>query len=190
MPVYANKVHIEHHLDELARKGLTSYTLIFNGPFLDWGLRSGMFINFKERKAEIYDGGNQLISSSRLSTAGKAVRRVLTHPRETADRAIFVKDIDVSQNQLLALAQQLTPGEEWDVKHVSTADLEKQSLEQIEKKEVTPTTMLNLIKRAIFSPEFGNHFEHVHNSILGVRGITGPDLEELVASIFGTKHLE
>lgn len=148
-----------------------------------------MFINFKDRKAEIYDGGDQLISASRLSTAGKAVRRVLTHPRETADRAIFVKDIDITQNQLLTLAQELTPGEKWDVKHVNTADLEKQSLEEIEKKEVTPATMLRLIKRAIFSPEFGNHFEHVHNSILGVRGITGPDLEELVASIFGTQHL-
>lgn len=118
------------------------------------------------------------------------MRRVLTHPRETADRAIFVKDIDVSQNQLLGLAKQLTPGEEWDVKHISTADLEKQSLEQIENKKITPTTMLGLTKRAIFSPEFGNHFEHVHNSILGVRGITEPDLEELIASIFGTKHLE
>jgi hypothetical protein len=190
MPFYSNKVQIEHHLDELARKGLTSYTLIFTGPFIDWDLRQGLFLNFKERKAEIYDGGNQLISTSRLSTAGKAVRRVLTHPRETADRAIFVKDIDVTQNELLALAQQLTPGEKWDVKQVSTADLEKQSLEQIEKKEITPTTMLNFIKRAIFSPECGNHFEHVHNSILGVRGMTGPDLEELVASIFGTQHLE
>lgn len=149
-----------------------------------------MFINFKERKAEIYDGGDQLISASRLSTAGKAVRRVLTHPRETADRAIFVKDIDVSQNQLLALAQQLTPGEDWDVKHVNTADLEKQSLEEIEKKEVTPATMLGFIKRAVFSPEYGNHFEHVHNSVLGVRGMTGPDLEELIASIFGRQHLE
>jgi hypothetical protein len=188
--VYTNKVHIEEYLDELAMKGLTSYTLIFNGPFLDWGLRSGMFINFKERKAEIYDGGDQLISASRLSTAGKAVRRALTHPRETADRAIFVKDIDVSQNQLLALAQQLTPGEEWDVKHVSTAALEKESLEQIHKKEVTPATMLGFIKRAIFAPEFGNHFEHVHNAVLGIRGITGPDLEELVASIFfGTGKL-
>jgi len=190
LPVYANKVHIEEYLDELALKGLTSYTLIFNGPFLDWGLRSGTFINFKERKAEIYDGGDQLISTSRLSTAGKAVRRVLTHPRETADRAVFVKDIDVSQNQLLTLAQQLTPGEEWDVKHVSTAELEKESLEQIHKKEVTPATMLGLIKRTIFAPEYGNHFEHVHNSVLGIRGITGPDLEELVASIFGTGKLE
>jgi hypothetical protein len=164
--------------------------LIFNGPFLDWGLRSGLFIDFKERRAEIYDGGDQLISASRLSTAGKAVRRVLTHPRETADRAIFVKDIDVSQNQLLSLAQQLTPGENWHVERASTAELEKQSLEQIETKDVTLTTMLGLIKWAIFSPEFGSHFENVHNSILGIRGLTGPDLEELIASIFGTKHLE
>jgi hypothetical protein len=30
----------------------------------------------------------------------------------------------------------------------------------------------------------------VHNDTLGIRGITGPDLEELVASIFGTEKLE
>jgi len=190
LPVFASKVQIEEYLDELAVKGESSYTLVYTGPFLDWGLRNGMFLNFKERKAEIYDGGDQIISTSRLSTAGKAVRRILTHPRETADRAVFVKDIDVSQNQLLKLAQALTPGKEWEVKQVNTADLEKESLDQIRKKEVGPRTMPGLLKRAIFAPEYGTHFEHVHNSILGIQGITGPDLEELIASIFGTGHLE
>jgi len=149
-----------------------------------------MFLNFKERRAEIYDGGDQLLSTSRLATAGKAVRRVLTHPRETADRAVWVKDIDISQNQLLNLAQSLTPGEKWEVTQVSTAALEKQSLEEIQKKEVGPQTMYRFLKRAIFSPEFGNKFEHVHNETLGIKGITGPDLEELIASIFGRKESE
>jgi hypothetical protein len=84
LPVFAAKVEIENYLDELAKKGLTSYTLVFNGPFLDWGLRQGLFFNFKERTAELYDGGDVLISATRLATAGKAVRRILTHPRETA----------------------------------------------------------------------------------------------------------
>jgi nucleoside-diphosphate-sugar epimerase len=190
LPVYANKVRIEEYLKELAIKGATSYTLIFTGAFLDYGLRHGNFLNFQERKAEIYDGGDQLFSTSRLATVGKAVRRVLTHPRETADRAVWVKDIDISQNQLLKLAQLLTPGEEWEVKHVNTAELEKQSLEEIQKKEVGPQTMLGFLKRAIFSPEYGNKFEHVHNEVLGIKGITGPDLEELMASIFGRKESE
>jgi hypothetical protein len=91
---------------------------------------------------------------------------------------------------LLKLAQALTPRAEWEVKDVSTADLEKESIEQIQKKEVGPRTMLGLIKRAVFSPEYGNKYEHVHNDTLGIKGITGPDLEELVASIFGTEKLE
>lgn len=188
LPVYADKVAIEEYLNELAVKGLLSYTLIFNGPFLDWGLRNGMCFNFKERKAEIYDGGDHLFSTSRLSTAGKAVRRTLTHLRETADRAVWVKDIDVSQKQLLKLAQSLTPGEEWEVTEVETAELEKQALEDIEKKQIGPTTMLNLIRRAIFNPAYGNNFgEKVHNQVLGIRGMTEPDLEELIRSIFGSK---
>jgi len=187
LPVYASKVAIEEYLDELAVKGLVSYTLVFNGPFLDWGLRNGMFFNFKERKAELYDGGDQLFSTSRLSTAGKAVRRILTHLRETADRAVWVKDIDVSQKQLLKLAQSLTPGEEWEVKEVDTAELEKRALGDIQKNYIGPTTMLSLLRRAIFATAYGNNFgEKVHNQILGIRGMTEPDLEELVRSIFGS----
>jgi hypothetical protein len=190
LPVYAAKVEIETYLNELAEKGLISYTLVYNGPFLDWGLRNGFFLNFNERKADIYDGGDNLFSVSRLATAGKAVRRILTHPRETADRAVWVKDMDISQNQLIKLAQSLTPGEEWDLKAVNTSDLMKASLEEIEKNMVGPTTMLGLIARAVFCPEHGNKFENVHNSTLGIRGITGPDLEELFASIFGRGKLE
>jgi hypothetical protein len=128
LPVYAAKVEIENYLDELAVKGLVSYTLVFTEPFLDWGLRNGAFFNFKERKAELYDGGDQLFSTSRLSTAGKAVRSILTNPLETADRAVWVKDADVSQKQLLKLAQSKTTGEEWVVKEVDTAELEKQGV--------------------------------------------------------------
>jgi len=190
LPVFAGKVDIERYLDELAIKGETSYTLVFCGPFLDLGLRQGIFLNFAERKANIYDGGDQLISTSRLGTAGKAVRRILTHPRETADRAVWVKDIDISQNQLLKLAQSLTPGEEWQITNVSTAELEKQSMEQIKRKEVGAKTMQGLLLRGTFSPDCGNLFLHVHNSVLGITGISGPDLEELVASIFGTGKLD
>jgi hypothetical protein len=183
-------VDIERYLDELAIKGETSYTLVYCGPFLDLGLRQGIFLDFEQRKANIYDGGDQLISTSRLATAGKAVRRILTHPRETADRAVWVKDIDISQNQLLKLAQSLTPGEEWQITNVNTAELEKESMEEIKRKEVGSKPMQGLLLRGIFAEECGNLFKHVHNSVLGINGISGPDLEELLASILGVKKLE
>ncbi|TVY83294.1 hypothetical protein LSUE1_G001559 [Lachnellula suecica] len=187
LPVYAAKVEIEKYLDELAVKGQISYTLLFTGPLLDFGLKHGIFFNFKERKAELFDGGDYPFSTTTLATAGKAVRRVLTHPPETADRAIRVKDIDISQKQLVKLAQALTPGEEWDLKDVDTAELEKQSLEDLKTKQMKPTTMLNFLRRAIFNPGYGNKWEHVHNSVLGIREMTEPDLEELIHNIFGPK---
>jgi hypothetical protein len=212
LPAFQSKVEIEEYLDDLAVKGVLSYTLIFTGGFLDMGLRNGMFFNFKDKTAKVYDGGDQLISTSRLvspfpsptlymslelsitkshqqSTAGKAVRRVLTHPRETSDRAIWVKDIDVSQNALIKLAQALTPGEKWTLTPVSIASLEKESLAQIKNKEGGIQAIYGLITCAIFGTEFGNKFEHVHNSVLGIKGITEPDLEELVASIFGRREV-
>lgn len=187
LPVFAGKVQIEEYLNELAVKGVISYTLVFTGVFLDMGLRNGLFFNFKDRKAEIFDGGDQLFSASRLTTVGKAVRRILTHPRETADRAIWIKDIDVSQNELLKLAEALTPGGKWELKNVDTAELEKECLEQIKKNGDSREAVFGQIKRAIFAAEYGNKYAHVHNSTLGIKGMTGPDLEELVASIFGRR---
>ncbi len=185
LPTYATKVEIEEYLDQLAIKGSTSYTLVFTGPFLDLGLRRGLFLDYKGRKAEVYDGGDQLISTSRVATAGKAVRRILTHPRETSDRAIWVKDIDVSQNQLIKLAQSLTPGEEWEITQVSTEALEKQAWEKLKAGEVTAEVMDSFARRAIFAEGYGNKFAYDHNQVLGIKGLTGPDLEELPRSIFG-----
>ena len=189
LPVYAQKIKIEEHLDQLAREGKVSYTLVINGPFLDWGLKNGMFLDFTNRKIKRYDGGDGLFSTSRLTTVGKAVRRILTHPRETADRAVYVKDIDVSQNQLLKLAQALTPGEEWEIEDVKSEDVEKKSREEIERREIGKDTMMGFLARAIWGEGYGARFEKVHNEVLGIKGMTGPDLEELVASIFGTEKL-
>jgi len=66
LPVFKSKVEIEDYLDDLAVKGVLSYTLVFTGVFLDMGLRNGMFFNFKDKTAKIYDGGDQLFSTSRL----------------------------------------------------------------------------------------------------------------------------
>jgi nucleoside-diphosphate-sugar epimerase len=185
LPVYAGKVQIEEYLKSLAISGSISYTIVYCGPFLDWGLRNGFFLDFKNRSAEIYDGGDQLISVSRLGTAGKAVRRILTHPRETADRAVWVKDIDVSQNQLVALASALTPGEEWKITKVDTAALEKECNEKLAKGEVDGKVMFGFVKRAIFGAGYGGKFEYDHNQVLGIKGLTRPDLEELPRSIWG-----
>lgn len=184
LPVYAAKVEIQKYLSGIAERGPTSFTLVFNGPFLDLGLKDGTFFNFEERSAELYDGGEEPISMTRLSTAAKAVRRILTHPRETADRAVWVKDIDLSQNQLLKMAQTLTPGEEWDVTHVATAALEEQSLQQMQNNEITPHTISGLKRRAIFAKGYNGTFSKNHNQIFGIRGMTEVDLEKFLASVF------
>jgi len=189
LPVYAQKIKIEEYLDQLAREGKISYTLVISGPFLDWGLKNEMFLDFANRKIKRFDGGDILFSTSRLTTVGKAVRRILTHPRETADRAVYVKDIDVTQNQLLKLAQALTPGEEWKIEDVKSEDVERKSREEIQRREIGKETMKGLLARAIWGEGYGGRFEKVHNEVLGIKGMTEPDLEELVASLFGTEKL-
>lgn len=83
----------------------------------------------------------------------------------------------------------MTPGEKWEVKEIDTANLEQESNEQLEKNEITPLTMLGFLRRGIYGKGYNGSFEKVHNQVLGIRPMTEPDLEELIASIFGTGKL-
>ncbi|KAA8576247.1 hypothetical protein MFRU_009g01600 [Monilinia fructicola] len=151
-----SKIAIEEYLQAQATHSSLSYTLLFCNPILELSLKSNLFFHFPSRTARLNPQTSRApISLTTLPSLGKAVRRILTHPRETANRPIRIKDIDVSHQQLLAIAQSLTPGQEWDVR----VDAESPS-------------------EADFA--FGGKYERVHNSVFGIKEMTVADLENLV----------
>ncbi|KAF5878680.1 putative oxidoreductase - protein [Botrytis fragariae] len=153
---FAQKIAIEEYLKEQATHTSLSYTLLFSNPILELSLKNNLFFDFQTRTAIL---NPQLkttpISLTTLPSLSKAVRRILTHPRETANRPIRIKDIDISHAKLLSIAQSLTPGQQWDIRTDVSSDSDS-------------------------SFNFGGNFERVHNSVFGIKEISLEELEELV----------
>jgi uncharacterized protein YbjT (DUF2867 family) len=183
LPVYRLKVAAQETLRQHAAQGAMSYTLLVTGPFLDWGLQRGLLLDAPSRRAMVCDGGERPVSTSRLQTVGRAVVGVLERPEETRDRVVYVKDLDVSQAQLLAMAKKATPAEEqWDVQEVQTAELEQEAYEALKTEKPSMPIMAKFLRRAIYGEGYGRLFEKTDNELLGIPFMTEEELEELVAA--------
>lgn len=186
LPVFGYKLVIHKKLREVAaaRPDFT-YTLVCNNAFLDWGLKENVLLAWKEGKPKLFDGGNTLFSATMLETVGQAVVGVLSHPEETKNRFVYVKDIDISQNRLLEIAKRVDPSKKWhEPVHANTADIEKASNESLAKGQVSEPVMMAYLFRVIFGPsEYGGRFTKDDNELLGVRGKTEADVEALLKSL-------
>ena len=194
LPVFKAKIATHKALREAAAAkpdGDFTYTLVCNNVFLDWGLERNFLLNWKDSRPRFFDGGKGVFSATTLDSVGQAVVGVLTHPEETKNRFVYVKDIDVSQEQLLAIAKKVSgPGKTWEEPTlVDTAELEKSSYESMAKGEVTPPVMYGFLFRVIFGPpEYGGRFPGTDNELLGIKGKTEADVAAILESfIRGSK---
>lgn len=93
--------------------------------------RSGLgTINLKEKKATVVDSGNEKWPASTLAQIGKAVVGILKHPDETSNRYLATASFNLSQNELIAIVEELT-GSKFPVAHEKSADLQKAGEEKL-----------------------------------------------------------
>ncbi|OAF59031.1 hypothetical protein VC83_04186 [Pseudogymnoascus destructans] len=65
LPVYQSKIEVYQLLERLASDNqLFTYTLIRNGPLLDWCLMKGFFVGFQGKTTPFYDGGDRPFSTT------------------------------------------------------------------------------------------------------------------------------
>ena len=179
LPAYKPKVAIHKQLREAAdAKHDFTYTLVCNNAFLDWGLRKNFLLNWKEAKPTLFNGGKHVFSATTLDSVGQAVVGVLSHPEETKNRFVYVKDIDISQTQLLEIAKKVDSGREWDEPiHVNTEDAEKSANAGPVMVNGRPVMTANLFR------VISGQFTKVDNELLGVKGMTEADVEALLKTI-------
>jgi putative NADH-flavin reductase len=182
LPVFGNKVKVEKQLEAYAREGKITYTYVFNGPFLDWGLKTGFVLNMSQYKPEIHDGGDNLFSSTTIDTIGKAVVGILTHYEETKNRPVWIQDTLTSQNRLLAIAKKLTPGKKWETVPVGTAEMKAQSDANVGKGVFDLNTMYAYLYVANFGSNkaYGAHFQKLDNDMLGIKEKTEEEIETII----------
>ncbi|RHZ64299.1 aromatic alcohol reductase [Aspergillus thermomutatus] len=157
LPVYQDKVAIQKYLREKAAEsdGEFSYTILINGPFLDWGLTVEFLLNWRGPEAELYDEGERKFSATTLAGVAKGV------------------------NELLELSGKQVP-----TKSIDTAELEKDGYAELAKPSPNPGVfVLSFFRRAIFGEGCGSLFpaERLSNDLLGVGTLSKEELQEIVS---------
>ena len=182
LPSYGDKVAVQNALRKHAADGTLSYTTVINGPFLDWGITVGFIMNLKAKSINLWDGGHRVFSTTTLNTIGKAVAGVLSHPDETKNRPVFVQDTAVSQRDLLEKGKVATGAPEtWTENTPSVDELVAQGWAELGKEHPNPDKfVMNFISAAIWGEGYGAHFEKLDNELLGIRQLTGDELQALI----------
>ncbi|PHH73609.1 hypothetical protein CDD83_4696 [Cordyceps sp. RAO-2017] len=188
LPVFAQKVEVADHLAAVAaRSPSLTYTLVSNGPFLDWGLRHNFLLNHAEYKPTIFDGGDVVFSSTTLGSIADAVVAILSKPDETANRTVRIEDARVSQNKLLALAREALPDKPWQPQPASLDAATQRSDERLARGLLDLETFAPYIYRSFLDPSVGGLFRETDNELLGIKGKTDDEVAAIVRDALADK---
>ncbi|PQE33620.1 hypothetical protein CJF32_00008613 [Rutstroemia sp. NJR-2017a WRK4] len=184
LPVFGYKVAVAAHIEEVASKNPEfSYTYVRNGPFLDWGLEHNFLFDLASGKPRIFDGGDQLFSTTTLETVGRAVVGVLSKPEETKNRAVYIQDLTTSQNRILALAKEVAPEKSFEPVPASLDDVYQSSNEKLSKGEVTMEVMVGYLFVSILKEGYGGKMEKTDNELLGLGQKTEEDIKAILRKL-------
>ena len=184
-PTYRSKVMVEEQLERLRLQSGLSYTLIFTSCLLDWGLSSthATLLNPSNRTIRLYDGGDKQFSATSIATLANAVVAVLHHYEETANRAIYIHDVVITQNELLEMAREATAGDggkDWVISHVDTAKAEAEAYSALKRSANDTKIFYGFAIRGAFGEGYGGHFLNTDNELLGIKEMDIAQVKELV----------
>ncbi|KAI5805133.1 hypothetical protein EDC01DRAFT_715868 [Geopyxis carbonaria] len=179
MAVYSEKVQVRKEIKERAARGDITWSAISNGPFLDWGLKTGFLgINAKTNTATLFDGGNRYLSFTTLNDVGKAVVGILRNPEETKNKLLYVQSIRTTAEKILGVVEK-TVGSKFNTSIVSTEELEKKAADKISNGDFSG--FVDQIIRVVYGEEYGGDFEgRISNELLGVKQLNEVELEVVV----------
>ncbi|KAH8678626.1 hypothetical protein BGZ60DRAFT_401477 [Tricladium varicosporioides] len=124
-PKMDTKVQVLEYLKKQESKGM-SWTGLATGGFFDWGLKTGIFgFNINTQTATIYDGGYRPFSVTNLDQVASAVVSILSYPKETANRYLYINSFTVTQSEILGVLETET-GNKWVVEERRIKDAMKE----------------------------------------------------------------
>lgn len=142
----------------------------------------GLFLNLKERKVTLYDGGNIPFSASTLSTVGNALVKSLELLDKVENRTVRVHDGIFTQNLLVSVATRVQGGgRSWTVDSAGTEQLEAFAWAGFAQGSHGPEEVYACIKRAIWGVGFGGEMQNTDNEMLGLRLLQPDEVEAVVA---------
>ncbi|KAL7948746.1 hypothetical protein V8C42DRAFT_312219 [Trichoderma barbatum] len=182
LPVFARKVEVQKYLEEKVKTTPLTYTLVYSGPFFDWGLQHDFVFKSSGSKPILFDGGNTVFSSSTLDTVSKAVIAILSKPEETKNRAVRFQSVAITQSKLLALAKEVAPERDWQPEVKKLDDITRVADERLAKGLYDHETFTPYLLRAIHDPRYGPAFQPLDNELLGLKQLTEAEIKEVLKS--------
>ena len=180
LPFCSDKIVVQDALKKEASAGRLSYTIVNNGPFLDWGLAVGWIADAKKRNITLHDGGNRTFSATTLPAVGQAVAGVLKHPDETKNRVVYVQSTATTLKKLSSIGQKAT-GAKWEENAASIDEQLNGAWAELKSEKPNPEVfVLKFINTSIWGEGYGSHFEKNDNALLGVKELSDSDLESLI----------
>ncbi|KAF4779349.1 isoflavone reductase [Colletotrichum scovillei] len=185
LPIFGIKALTHGHMQQKAQEneGKFTYTIVTNGPFLDWGIRSSfMGVDVKNKKLSLFNDGENVIPYTMLADVGKAVVGTLLHPEETANRVAYIQSAVKSQKQMGALAQEAVSGS-WETTTVDVDAIYANCMESIKKGIMTPDVMYPQLLYACAKKEFAQPWAKSDNALFGIKEMSDDELKALYKHI-------
>ena len=182
LPIFAPKIETQQYLAERARDTGLTWTLVYNGACLDWGLKHKFIADVSgAAPTTVYDGGDLPFSTTTLGSVADGVVGILTHPDETANRSVRIQNAVITQNKLLELARRAAPGKKFEVAPKSLDEVIAAADARLAKGLFDVPTLLSYLFRAVFDPQYGGVFTgNTDNELLGVKELSEDEIFEIV----------
>ena len=186
VPPSHGKAQAEDYLVEKAKSTQLTHTFVYNGPFLDWGLEKNFIIDTKDFKPTIFGDGDTVFSTTTVDSVATGILGVLRHPSETKNRAVYLEDIKISQNELYAIARKVAPSADWKPQQVSWDQAIGAADERLKKGIIDMQTIAPYLFRTIMDPDFGGNFAKTDSELLGIKGRSKKDVEDIFTRVIST----
>ena len=164
-----------------------SYTVLATGVFLDIAINTPVVLNWDQHSVNLCDGGDQPLSSTRLSTIGKAIAGIMEAPEDYKNRFVRIHDVIITQNKWLEVAKRADPSAKWTVQNIDTKKFIDEGLAKLQDTSTSDGDILSAATMKVmvvvpFSREYEMRFrdDQVANKALGIEMMPESELKALL----------
>lgn len=150
---------------QVEARGVSAWIGVVTNPWFDFCMRSGMLgVNFRDRTAELLDGGEVRANFTTLRRVGVSLAALLSLPdadlAEHRNGWVYFSSFLVSQREILASAVRVTGTREddWTIKQGSTLGVRTWAKEEAAKGNPMGGAMA--LFALMFSEGFGGNYDH------------------------------
>ncbi|KAH8895191.1 isoflavone reductase [Thozetella sp. PMI_491] len=184
LPVFAGRVARDRHLFEKCQETGMTWTIVCNGAFLDWNLRSGfMGIDLFRKKATLLDGGANVHAWTTLASVGKATAGIVLHLEETENRPVYVHSVYKSEQQMVMMAKDALGSEGWEVEEKEGKAVFDKAIADFNAGIHTLQVMSGMVLYANTQSDIAHPWSASDNALLGLTELPDDGLKELISTI-------